>query len=147
MRQMVWSVRQDVYRPSRSFWGTHSIIFTFSGTPPGTCPVYLHITCKKRSSAIAFWLSRWFMIWNGEIYHSWTFCGICLKASRKTEVVSSGISDTMVPRVNTMNPCSPDTQDAKSYKHTHTHTWWAWHSFLFLILICSIDLPHLKAVR
>ena len=31
--------------------------------------------------------------------------------------------------------------------HTHTHTWWAWHSFLFLILICSIDLPHLKAVR
>lgn len=52
---------------------------------------------------------------------SCTFCGICLKASRKTEVLSSGRSDTMVPRVNTTNPCSPsNNQDSKSC-NTHTH--------------------------
>lgn len=33
-----------------------------------------------------------------------TFWGICLKASRKMAVVSSGISDIMLPSVNTINP-------------------------------------------
>lgn len=35
------------YKPRRSFWGTHFIILTFSGTFSGIGPVYLHITCQK----------------------------------------------------------------------------------------------------
>lgn len=55
--QMLWDVthqRASHFRmcccrhtPSRSFCGTHFIIFTFSGTLSGTFPVYLHMTCHS----------------------------------------------------------------------------------------------------
>lgn len=35
------------YSPKRSFWGTHFISFTFSGTLPVICPLYLHMTYRK----------------------------------------------------------------------------------------------------
>lgn len=54
------------YRPSKSFWGTHFIIFTFSGTPPVMDPVYLHITYKEKCYLLRF--DNWCMIWNAFLY-------------------------------------------------------------------------------
>lgn len=51
------NVLQWIYTPSRSFWGTHFIIFTFSGTLSETCPVYLHITYKN---SVIYCIDVWF---------------------------------------------------------------------------------------
>lgn len=127
-----------IYSPNRSFWGTHFIIFTLSGTLPSICPAYLQMTYRKvRVSYVNVercdinTTKNWKLVNTGSLSNWWvrtyqicafiwssTFCGICLKASMKIVVVSSGISDTMLPRVNTINPCSPDTQGSRSCRHT-----------------------------
>ena len=49
-----------------------------------------------------------------------TFCGILLKASIKTAVISSGRLDTMLPRVKTTKPCSAETHGSISCTQPNT---------------------------
>ena len=49
-------------------------------------------------------------------YLIFTLCGIFSNAARKIAAFSSGIDDTMEPRVKTTKPCSAEeTHDSRSY--------------------------------